>query len=83
MEKYIKRLVRWAFSYRVRVYQSNTHISRLEEMSTTGKKMEYLKVEIAHKMLDALLKDGMIEIEQSNSWNHGGTDLRAYLRVIK
>ena len=64
MEKYIKKLVRWAFQDRILIYRHAQFISAIDLQQSKYKVVDYVKREIANELAKKMLEDGVIDMEQ-------------------
>ena len=84
IKKYIKRLVRWAFQSHILVYSHSQFISDIDLVQSKGEIIFYIKREIANKLAEKLLEDGVIEFEEiSSTYPYLGRNIRSKINIIK
>ena len=85
IEKYIKRLVRWAFQDHVIIYRHSQFISTIDLVQSGGKVTGFVKREIAKKLAKKMLEDGVIEMEQEINPipDMDGDIIRSRIHILK
>ena len=85
IEKYIKRLVRWAFQDRILIYRHSQFIDELDLIQSKEKVINYVKREIANKLAEKMLEDGVIDMEQEKNPlpDRMGDMIRSRVHILK
>ncbi|MEK6883217.1 MAG: hypothetical protein AABY22_26560 [Nanoarchaeota archaeon] len=85
IEKYIKRLVRWAFQDRILVYRHSQFIDELDLVQSEGDITSYIKREIVHKLAEKMFEDGVIDMEQEKNPlpDRIGDIIRSRVHILK
>ena len=85
IERYVKRLVRWAFQDRILVYRHAQFISAIDLVQSEYKVVAYVKREIANKLAEKMLEDGVIDMEQERNPmpDRDGDIIRSRIAILK
>ena len=85
LEKYIKRLVRWAFKDRILIYRHSQFIDEIDLIQSKYKVIDYVKREIANKLVEKMLEDGVIDMEQEKNPlpDRMGDIIRSRIHILK
>ena len=85
IEKYIKRLVRWAFKDRILVYRHSQFISAVDLVQSKYEVIDYVKREIAKELARKMLEDDVIDIEQERNPLVGreGDIIRSRVHILR
>ncbi len=85
LEKYIARLVRWAFKSRVRVFYVQSFIPEhylIREDDLKGY-TKHLKAKMAYQMAEKLEEEGLIQFTEREDHMRFGRIIRAQLYALK
>lgn len=83
VEGWVKRLVRWAFWERIRVFGYQEVFDEREFLILKyTPSSEETKRRIAHEMVDKMLDEGVIEFSEEKNERYGNRILRAKLYVL-
>ena len=85
IEKYIKKLIRWAFRDRILIYRHSYFIDAVDLVQSKYKVVDYVKREIANKLAKKMLEDGVIDMEQERNPLPGqeGDIIRSKVYILK
>ena len=85
IEKYIKKLVRWAFQDRILVYRHSQFISAIDLVQSKYKVVDYVKRKIANELAKKMLEDDVIDMEQERNPLPGqeGDIIRSRIAILK
>ncbi len=82
MKKFLHNLALRFFKKYIRVYQIDSYVSDVEILHAKNPMGDYHKKEMAFRLADAMVREGLVEFTQEKDVEKMGINLRAKIRVI-